>query len=43
MSNIENVTKKKLGILAIHDKVQLLDKGNNSESYFFEFCPFITF
>ena len=29
------VINSKLGILADHDKAQLQDKGNNSESYFF--------
>ena len=30
----------KLGILTQQDKVQLQDKGHNSESYIFELCPF---
>jgi hypothetical protein len=32
----------KLGMFAYHDKVQLLDKGHHSESYFIGLCPFLT-
>ena len=34
--------KTKLGILVHHDKMQLQDKGHNTESYSLEFCHFLT-
>ena len=30
----------KFGILAHHGKVHLQDKGNNSDSYILELCPY---
>jgi hypothetical protein len=40
-SNILKVIDMKLGILANHDKVQLLDKGYNSERNTFGVMPLL--
>jgi hypothetical protein len=37
--NILKVIRMKLGIFAYHDKVQLLDKGHNSESNIYGVMP----
>jgi hypothetical protein len=39
ISNILKVTYTKLGILAYHDKVQVLVKGHNSELKIVEVMP----